>query len=364
MGENIDLTSYFSETYFAARERFLHLANQGNCQVESHPIAARGPAGEPLFIDVAIKDGTGPGPWQTVIVSSGLHGVEGFLGSAIQSAALAQLSQTENLQTPRLVFVHALNPFGFAWIRRCNEDNVDLNRNFLEDATAYRGSPEGYAKFNRMLNKPSPPSPWEPFRFLSILAILQYGIPALKRAIATGQYEYPQGLFYGGSQACETTRFVRQHFAEWLGEDAGRILHLDFHTGLGRRGDFQLLADLPPTTVQAERIRKVFGRDVMSGTQSSSVSYVARGSLGEWCQKHAVERDYNYLCVEFGTYSPVKVLTALRAENRAQQWDQPGTETYRWAKNLLKEAFCPRSAEWRQTTSKVGWNLIQQAIGA
>ena len=29
-------------------------------------------------------------------------------------------------------FIHALNPFGFAWLRRVNEDNVDLNRNFQD----------------------------------------------------------------------------------------------------------------------------------------------------------------------------------------------------------------------------------------
>ena len=32
----------------------------------------------------------------------------------------------------RQVFVHALNPYGFAWDRRVTEDNVDLNRNFVD----------------------------------------------------------------------------------------------------------------------------------------------------------------------------------------------------------------------------------------
>jgi predicted deacylase len=29
-----------------------------------------------------------------------------------------------------MILIHALNPYGFAWLRRVNEDNVDLNRNF------------------------------------------------------------------------------------------------------------------------------------------------------------------------------------------------------------------------------------------
>ena len=252
-----------------------------------------------------------------MIVSSGLHGVEGMLGSAVQCAVLDRLAEAgENASHPRLVFIHALNPYGFAWIRRCNEENVDLNRNFLSDLQSYRGSPSGYGRLNPLLNKPTPPSPYEPFLLQSLLVIARYGLQALKRAIAAGQYDYPQGLFYGGQQPCETTRFVQERFESWLGSGGGPVVHLDFHTGLGKRGDYQLLADLPPTAAQAARIHRLFGRDVTSGHQSPSVAYVARGSIGEWCLKHAAGHDYSYLCAEFGTYSSIKVLRALRAENR------------------------------------------------
>jgi hypothetical protein len=30
-----------------------------------------------------------------------------------------------------LVFIHAVNPYGFHHDRRVNEDNIDINRNFL-----------------------------------------------------------------------------------------------------------------------------------------------------------------------------------------------------------------------------------------
>lgn len=363
MDDPRDLTKSFAEDYFAARNRFLNLAGDAKWAIESHPIAASGPAGEPLFIDVASKPGTGAAENRTVIVSSGLHGVEGFLGSAIQCAALERLTSSGG-QVPRMVFIHALNPFGFAWIRRCNEDNVDLNRNFPAPGNVYRGSPADYAKLSWLLNKKSPPSPWEPFRALALAAILRYGIPRLKRAIASGQYDYSQGLFYGGAGPCETTRFVQTQFERWIGEGRGDVLHLDFHTGLGASGEFQFLADVPPTPEQAAHIRRLFGREVLAGPQSPVVAYQARGSISEWCQTVADERNYQYLCVEFGTYSPVKVLTALRAENRAQHWDRPGSASYRWAKGLLREAFCPSSPAWRQTTAAQGLDLIMRAVSA
>ena len=51
----------------------------------------------------------------------------------------------------RCVLLHALNPFGFAWRRRVNEDNVDLNRNFLLDDEGYVGCPDGYAHLDPLL---------------------------------------------------------------------------------------------------------------------------------------------------------------------------------------------------------------------
>lgn len=359
-----ELSQCFSESYVEARDLFLCLALDLGFEVSSQRIPAEfhsRPASF-LFIDVAVREGTASSPWRTVIVTSGLHGVEGFFGSAVQCAAMKRLLRTRTGATPRLIFVHALNPYGFAFIRRCNEDNVDLNRNFLSEPDAYRGSPPDYGRFDPMLNKPSPPSRFEPFRCLALLAILRYGMPALRRAIASGQYDYPKGLFFGGSRPCATTQFVQEQFPKWLESGPGPTLHLDFHTGLGRWGEYQLLADLPPTAVQAERIRQAFGREVVSGQQSSSVAYVARGSISEWCLKHAVGLDYNYLCAEFGTYSAVKVLAALRAENQAHHWGRPESPAYQWAKRRLLEAFCPRSPQWRRRALTQGVELIGRAL--
>ena len=87
MDDRPDLKRFFADCYSSARAKFLDLTSRLGWEVASHEIAARGPAGEPLHIDVAASAGAGGGsPWQTVIVSSGLHGVEGYFGSAVQCA--------------------------------------------------------------------------------------------------------------------------------------------------------------------------------------------------------------------------------------------------------------------------------------
>ena len=69
---------------------------------------------------------------RALIVSSGLHGVEGPFGSAVQVAALPHLAALHE-SGMRVVLIHALNPYGFAWGRRVDAANVDLNRAFRWD---------------------------------------------------------------------------------------------------------------------------------------------------------------------------------------------------------------------------------------
>ena len=47
---------------------------------------------------------------------SGTHGVEGFAGSAIQSA-LMDSDAVRDGEAPSVMLVHALNPYGFAFVR-------------------------------------------------------------------------------------------------------------------------------------------------------------------------------------------------------------------------------------------------------
>ena len=167
-----------------------------------------------------------------LVVSSGLHGVEGFFGSAVQIAWLeghAGRLAGDASRPPALVFVHAINPHGFAWRRRWNENNVDLNRNFLKagwdpDADPrYRESLRAYEELMGFLNPPSAPSRFEAYtpKMLARIfatgwkawrrrgragrpgrrpspAIFRLGLAELRRTLPVGQYAYPEGCSSGG----------------------------------------------------------------------------------------------------------------------------------------------------------------------
>lgn len=310
-------------------------------------------------MDVAIL---GPEDAPAIVVSSGVHGVEGFFGSAVQLALLERFSQGNAPQNNRFVLIHSVNPFGFSGLRRFNEDNVDLNRNFLASVDDYTGAPDGYAGLNGFLNPVSPPSRYEPFKLKAIWYIWRMGFQAIKNAVAGGQYEYPHGLFFGGKGPCESTRIVQSHCDSWIGLSQ-TIAHIDFHTGLGPFGTYKLLL-AKSTDSEFSWYARAFGDEfVEAHDEPEGTAYKVSGLFGEWMQSHFESRSrvYRFAVAEFGTYDNIRVLAALRAENRSHHYGSPTSPAYRWAKQELLECFCPNVPAWRHQVVTSGLRIIDQA---
>ena len=94
----------FLPSYEEARAAFRRLSTEAGGTLHSWEVIPP-KVGQPegLTIDAAVF-GTGN---KTLVLSSGLHGVEGFAGSAIQ----LQLLKTGLPKDIRVVLLHALNPF-------------------------------------------------------------------------------------------------------------------------------------------------------------------------------------------------------------------------------------------------------------
>jgi len=388
----MNLADYFSPDYATARERYLAAVRRLGYRLETHPFKGQGPNGELLAMDLAVCGN--PEADRVVIISSGLHGVEGFFGSAVQLAWLQ--TRGPDWSPPAgaaVVLVHAMNPFGFAWVRRWNENNVDLNRNFLDDRSFITDDPnfqESRAAYQRLasfLNPQSPPSRWEPYTikmihrilcegygararlpkgerpsFFALRTIFRLGLFELQKTLPVGQYEAPSGLFYGGAGDKETTRVLRDRLPAWV-KDADLVLHLDYHTGLGGYADYRLLTEDEKGSEQQRWQATHFGEGVIEEL-GGDMAYPARGGLLRYFRDHLAGKKYHGLTAEFGTYSPLRVLGALRAENRAHFFDKRDSHSYRWAKQQLLEAFCPADRGWRRAVVAKGWALIEQAFKA
>jgi hypothetical protein len=348
----------FSEDHASATRRFRSAAAQLGWTLETRPVGCQGPSGEELAFEVA-RCGD-DAPERVLVVSSGLHGVEGFFGSAVQIALLERWAAA-GPPPLKCVLLHGLNPFGFAWLRRFNEENIDPNRNFLLPGEAFAGAPTGYDRLDPLLNPPRPPSRWDPFALRAIWQIARQGLPALRQAIAGGQYEYPRGLFFGGSGPSRTQQLLSAQMPLWL-QGSRAVVHLDFHTGLGRFAARKLLLDYAPSETQRRWLNEWFGSDAYEACDSSGISYEARGGFGRWCIAQQLAEHYLFACAEFGTYGPLQVLSGLRAENQAHHWDRPDSAATRRAKQRLRELFCPQSRRWRTKVVADAIEWVDRAV--
>ena len=197
----------FPPDYATARDRFRAAAARLGWRQARHAIPGTGPNGEGLTIDAAVSPH--PDASKVLVVSSGLHGAEGPFGSAVQLAVMDRFAAGPPPAGVRYVFLHALNPWGYADGRRADADNVDPNRNFLLPGEEYRGSADGYRYFDALLNPRSPPGRFDLFVPRAWLAVARFGVPALRQALAGGQYDYPKGVFFGGHRPTATHLAMR-----------------------------------------------------------------------------------------------------------------------------------------------------------
>ena len=145
---------------------------------------------------------------------------------------------------------------------------------------------------------------------------------------------------------------------------------MDFHTGLGKFGTYQLLVDALPEAPCIQALCQRFGAKNVSAnelarqTDRSGFVYAGRGTWEKWCRETFADRQYNFATAEFGTYSGARIIAALRAENRAWHYADRGDPAYEWTRDAVVEAFAPRSQTWRETVVKQGLELIDRAVGA
>ncbi|MGH6953530.1 MAG: M14 family metallopeptidase, partial [Alphaproteobacteria bacterium] len=303
----------FSSSYAEARGKFLDSCAALGITPERHEHPEKGPNGEDLSTDVA---SIGPADAPAVLVlNSATHGVEGFCGSGAFVGLLCEGLVRELPAGVGLVLVHAINPHGFAHVRRVTEGNIDLNRNFLDHAKPHPTTP-AYDEVHALLV----PADWDgPARGAAERGIESYvarhGITAYQAAACGGQYGHPDGLFYGGRTPTWSNRTWRAILGR---HTAGRerVAVIDFHTGLGPRCYGELQYEGSSAESEYERAQRWFDGEVTSSVDGSSSSPVVQGHIGLGSHEAApAGAEVTFVGLEYGTRPFPQVLDALRADN-------------------------------------------------
>jgi hypothetical protein len=274
--------------------------------------AALGP-GADLTVDFAFF----PAPAATVgarrkllVLTSGVHGIEGFTGSMLQALFLERWLAPTLARGVSVLLVHGLNPYGFQTRTRYAESRVDLNRNFFAaDAFPVGLDDRVYDEFATML-APSGAAAFgtgDLWRFLGGELFPRRAAAfdgTLTRAAGQGQYRYPAGLIYGG-KAAEPQRaiFLAAAAPQLAAHDD--VMLLDLHTGLGRR-ELQLLPNPPYSPAAAALREQLFRGDGLAVEETGTAAfYASYGDFSDFVCAYADAHHPEHRCanmlLEYGT---------------------------------------------------------------
>jgi hypothetical protein len=348
---------YFGVDYGDARSRFLQRATAAGFALREHVHALqRGPAGETLATDVA-RYGPRDAP-VTLLVSSGTHGVEGFCGSGCQNALLdSKLLRTWPADIA-IVLVHAINPFGFAHLRRVNEDNVDCNRNFVR---------HGKLPFNKAYDEVHPwlvPADWEgPAKRAADEAMYRFiaerGQRAFQAAVSEGQYDHADGLFYGGTAPVWSNGTWRGIVRDEAGGSA-EVIAIDLHTGLGPSGVGEAIFSGPEADYAVAKA--LFGDDVTSLSAGTSASAIVGGTVVDGAREELGSSRLSMVTLEYGTRPLAAVLEALRADNWLHVHGQVGSPLGQRIKAAIRDAFYVDEREWKEAVVRRFLSLVARVL--
>lgn len=345
----------FAADYASARRLFCDAATAAGARLESHVNpAVTGPAGEPLATDLAWL---GPADAAHLLLTiSGTHGVEGHCGSGIQVATLADPGARALRPDAAIVFLHAINPYGFAWSRRVNEDNVDLNRNFVDHDSALPRN-DGYVELADAIC----PAEWNAAsRAATGLRLAAYrehhGAAALQTAITAGQYTHPDGVFYGGAGATWSRRLALALAAEHLAR-ARRVAVIDYHTGLGPWGHGEKIVLHRHASAALQRARDWYGDDITSTVLGTSASSDVVGDLISGLAAALPAVEFTNMALEYGVSSVEETIDAIRADNWLHRHGTLDSAIGREIKTQIRAAFYDDAENWQAL-------VLEQAIDA
>lgn len=352
------MTSLIPGSYEASRERFRSSLGRvalrwPSSRIETHMLHA----GEgDLSIDILHAPATQQ-VQHILLVTTGEHGIEAFVGSAIMELAIRDILPTLDPEATSLCLVHAINPWGMKHEQRTNAANVDLNRNFVVSWDATRAN-DGYRSLQSLFQPqgPMPSVQWNRLllagQMMRLALVGKSGM--LRQALLAGQYDEPAGLYYGGTEWQPETQVMR-HVVDDCLKAVPHLVHIDLHTGYGPRSYMSVVnsrLDPVPSTQWAKRIDYP---NVVAAT--SQEFYRIEGDMIDYMYRtreaSAPTTAMYATCFEFGCLgdsllAQIDSLWCAMASNRLRQHGAVSEGIADEVRRLWREAYCPSEPSWEE----------------
>ena len=360
--DGYEYSNVFFTTYDEIRshlsDRVADLRSKGiTVETSEHAIDAE----DGLYIDNIYLPSTETAE-NLIVLTTGVHGMEGYIGSVMLDVFFDEIYSTLDTKSTGVLVVANVNPYGMKYMRRYNENNVDLNRNFIID----------WADFDTASNKDYPVvkdflqptgkignALWHEVGFYLSLAkqVITNGADKVSDALLTGQYEYPQGVYYGGVKDEASTSYLKKVFNDCLESEYNNIVHIDIHSGYGPRYNMVIFNSVYETMTEAQT-KEAFGYDYVISHDSESF-YATTGDTTDYFYRLAehkkTDKTLFSTCFEFGTigdgfFDSILSLKYTVDENRNHWYPTENETSAEIVNENYKELFYPTETQWREKT--------------
>ncbi len=367
-----EYTGYWKADYKSSRADFLKKAevlSRTFTGTELKAIRVPSKLADELFVDVfyipALKNTK-----NLIILSCGTHGIEGFAGSAIERMVMEKYLTKENLTQTGILLIHANNPYGFNYLRRVTENNVDINRNCDVSPELFATENDGYSKLYSFINpdKPASLGSCQNVFFVerAILKILKATMPVLRQAVLQGQYQYPEGLYFGGKGFEPQVLALRPVLAKYAAK-YDQLIQIDLHTGYGERGKMHLFpnpAKSPEIKAATEKLYEGYQID----WGNSKDFYTITGDFANLVANVIPGKPIVPMTLEYGTMDSQKTMGSLRSiqnmilENQGFHHGYRNKRTERKVKEWALEMYSPSSPVWRTMVMEQSVKIMDQVF--
>ena len=355
--ESYAYSDSFYENYDEIRTHLQELTADLGTELSSHPIDEA----DGLYIDSFYLPGT-ESHTNLIVLTTGVHGMEGYIGATMLDVFFREIYPTLDPSDTGVLVVANVNPYGMKYFRRYNENNVDLNRNFILDWDSFDlSSNKEYPKVDTFLGPTGKIGNglWHEVGFYLSLGktAITDGADTISDALLTGQYEYPQGVYYGGNGDEASTAYLKDVFSQCLDSDYKNIVHIDLHSGYGPRYNMVIFNSVYETMNEADS-QEAFGYDHIIAYDSEAF-YATTGDTTDFFYRLADQKQANAslfsTCFEFGTignafFDTILSLKYTIDENRNHWYPTDNATSAEIVRQNYLELFYPTETEWREKT--------------
>ena len=322
-----------------------------------------------LTIEVISADATRE-KQKHLILTTGLHGFEGYVGAGILQLFTDEFLPRLNPETTGLTLIHPINPYGMKRRLRVNKNSVDLNRNFNSDFESLKSLNPHYESLAHLLNpaRPLKHPLYEKLAFLwNVSRGLLKGASHIRETALMGQYRVHNGMYFGGFEPQEETLILQGLFHALIPGYA-QIVALDIHSGYGPRWQMTLLNQPAETRTAAETATR-FNVPRVAGVNPEEF-YTMHGEMADFIHALAAsEKIPAYIgTFEFGTYGDslwqgIHSLRTTALEN-CLRWFGGSDAARKWMAREYEELYLPSDPKWWHKAQADAHQALSGILGA